>query len=52
MFNRTYSNKRSVQATGMVLCVVVAYFITYFMGKFGSDGVIFVRVIIKKYYAC
>ena len=47
MFNRTYSNERSVQVTGMVFCVVVACFITYLSGKFGCDGVIFVGVIVK-----
>ena len=47
MFNRTYSNERSVQATGMVFCVVVDGFITYLLGKFGCDGVISVGVIVK-----
>ena len=46
LFSRIYSNKRSVQATGVVFCVVVACFI-YLLGKFGCDGVIFVGVIIK-----
>ena len=45
MLNRTYSNERSVQATGIVLCEIVAYFITYLLGKFGCDEVIFVGVI-------
>ena len=48
LFNRTYSNERSVQATDMFVCVVVACFITNFLGKLGGDGVIFMEVIIKK----
>ena len=44
VFDRTYSNKRSVQAAGLVLCVIVACFI---VGMFGCDEVIFVGVIIK-----
>ena len=36
-----------MQAAGMVFCVVVACFITYLLGKFGCDRVIFVGVIVK-----
>ena len=46
LFNRTYSNERSVQVAG-VFCVVAACFITYLLGKFGCDGMIFVEVIVK-----